>query len=54
MRVTDAGGPDALYHVVRRSGEVVEVRQSAVLSLKLMPPGIGPLRIPGAWKSDTS
>lgn len=49
MRITDADGPDATYSVVRRSGEVVEVRRDAVLSLKLMPPGVGPLRRPASW-----
>jgi hypothetical protein len=49
MRVTDAGGPDATYSVIRRSGEVVEVRQDKVMALKLMPSGGGPLRKPASW-----
>lgn len=51
MRVTDANGPAASYSVIRRSGEVVEVGQSQVLKLKLMPAGSGPLRKPAAWTS---
>ncbi|HEU4868115.1 MAG TPA: hypothetical protein VFV09_10350 [Actinomycetota bacterium] len=49
MRVTGAGGPDATYSVIRRSGEVVEVRQDKVMALKLMPSGAGPLRKPASW-----
>ncbi|CAN5883528.1 hypothetical protein BH23ACT12_BH23ACT12_21770 [soil metagenome] len=49
MRVTDAEGPQACYSVVRRSGEVVEVRRDAVRALKLMPPGGGPIRRPASW-----
>lgn len=54
QRVTDADGPDARYSVVRRSGEVVEVRRDAVLKLKLLPPGSGPLRIPASWEPGQS
>lgn len=49
MRVTDAEGPEACYSIVRRSGEVVEVRRDAVLSLKLMAPAAGPIRRPSSW-----
>ncbi|HVL50725.1 MAG TPA: hypothetical protein VM754_04400 [Actinomycetota bacterium] len=52
QRVTDAGGPDARYSIVRRSGEIVEVRRDAVLKLKLLPAGTGPLRIPPSWETD--
>lgn len=45
-----AGSPGATYSIVRRSGEVVEVRQDAVIKLKLLPPGAGPLRIPDSWR----
>jgi hypothetical protein len=53
MRVTDADGPDASYSIIRRSGEVVEVRQDAVLKLKLVPPRTGALRRPPAWDADS-
>ena len=49
MRVTDADGPQACYSILRRSGEVVEVRRDAVRSLKLMAPGAGPIRRPASW-----
>jgi hypothetical protein len=52
MRVTDADGPDASYSIIRRSGEVVEVRQDAVLKLKVIPPGSGALRRPASWDAE--
>lgn len=51
MRITDADGPEACYSVVRRSGEVVEVRRDAVRALKRMPPGAGPIRRPASWEA---
>lgn len=51
LRVTGAGSPEATYSVIRRSGEVVEVRQDKVMALKLLPPGSGPLRTPASWDS---
>jgi hypothetical protein len=54
MRVADGDGPDTRYHVVRRSGEVVEVKQDAVVKLKLIPPGTGPLRAPASWDAGGS
>lgn len=38
-----------VYHVVRRSGEVVRVDQSDVLKSKVLPPARGPIRIPKSW-----
>jgi hypothetical protein len=52
MRVAGAGSPDATYSVIRRSGEIVEVRQDKIMSLKLMPAGSGPLRKPASWDSE--
>ncbi|MBW3590541.1 MAG: hypothetical protein KY393_01605 [Actinobacteria bacterium] len=37
------------YHVLRRSGEVVEVPEQSVVTLKLMPAARGPLRRPKSW-----
>ncbi len=54
QRVTDADGPDARYSIVRRSGEVVEVRHDAIVKLKLLPAGTGPLRTPESWKTGGS
>jgi hypothetical protein len=51
LRVTAGEGPDARYSVMRRSGEVVEVPQLAVLKLKVIPPGTGPIRTPPSWES---
>ena len=48
-RVTGEDGPDARYSVLRRNGEVVEVRQGDVLKVKLLAPGTGPLRTPSSW-----
>jgi hypothetical protein len=50
MRVTD--GPDAGYSIIRRSGEVVEVRRDADLKLRLMPAGSGVLRRPASWDTE--
>jgi len=44
--------PDAhcVYHIVRRSGEMVSVAEPNVVKVKIIPPGSGPLKIPKSWK----
>jgi hypothetical protein len=54
LRVTAGDGPDARYHVMRRNGEVVEVPERAVLKLKVIPPGTGPIRTPPSWDAGGS
>jgi hypothetical protein len=49
LRVTGPDTPDASYAVMRRSGEVVDVRRDAVLKLKLLSAGSGPVRVPPSW-----
>jgi len=52
MRVEGDPGPARELHVMRRSGEVVCVREGEVVKLKLIPSGSGPLRRPAAWDDD--
>ncbi|MGQ0678262.1 MAG: putative acetyltransferase [Actinomycetota bacterium] len=48
MRIA-AGESTRTFHVVRRTGEVVEVPEDAVVKLKLIPPGTGPIKAPPGW-----
>jgi ferredoxin len=50
LRVEDRPGPGRRLHVMRRSGEVVEVEESAVVKLKLIPAGSTPFRTPPSWR----
>ncbi len=49
MRVEELDG-DRCMHVIRRTGEVVRVPESAVVTHKLIPPSIRPLKAPPAWE----
>jgi hypothetical protein len=50
QRVERLPGDHCIYHIVRRSGEMVRVAEPDVLKVKIIPPASGPLRIPNSWK----
>ncbi len=50
MRVEEEGRPGRRLHVLRRSGEVVEVAEEDIVKFKLIPSGTGPVRSPPAWE----
>ena len=50
MRVEEQAGSGRVLHVIRRSGEVVEVPEDDVVKFKLIPSGAGPIRSPAAWE----
>ena len=50
QRVERTGSSNCVYHIVRRSGEVVRVPEPDVVRIKPIPPASGPLRIPNSWK----
>jgi hypothetical protein len=54
MRLEDLPGPTRRLHVIRRSGEVVEVSEDAVVKFKLIPSGPGPFRPPEGWEKNRS
>jgi hypothetical protein len=43
-----------IYHLARRSGEVVRVEESDVLKSKVLPPAHGPIRMPKSWGDEGS
>jgi hypothetical protein len=49
LRVEEGAEPGRRLHVLRRSGEVVEVAEKDVVKLKRIPAGTGPVRSPEAW-----
>ena len=51
LRVQEGVGSGRRLHVLRRSGEVVEVAEQDIVKLKLIPAGKGTaLRAPAAWE----
>jgi hypothetical protein len=52
MRVEDPPGSARLLHVIRKSGEVVEVSEADVVKFKLIPGGAGPIRPPASWEEN--
>ena len=52
QRVERTPDGHCIYHIVRRSGELVSVSEPDVLKLKIIPPATGPLKIPKSWKLD--
>ncbi len=52
QRVEWTHGGRCVYHIVRRSGELVSVAEPDVLKLKIIPPATGPVKVPKSWKLD--
>ena len=52
MRVEEQD-EDRCLHVIRRTGEVVRVQESAIVTHKLIPPATRPLKAPPAWEEKT-
>ena len=51
LRVDESAESGRRLHVLRRSGEVVEVSEQDIVKLKLIPAGRGTaLRAPAAWE----
>ncbi len=52
QRVERSPDGHCVYHIVRRSGELVSVAEPDVLKLKIIPPATGPVKVPKSWKLD--
>jgi hypothetical protein len=50
MRVEVGDEADRRLHILRRSGEIVQVAEKDIVKLKMIPAATGPVRPPGAWE----